>query len=151
MKALLKTDLADKRVLGLSLGLEYDPAYYSTVEELKFLSPEVGYAGKLIASHVRGEYAWEIESASKELVEIARAGKCAFSHTHIKIAASSLASSQTLPHELIDRIFDAPRLYPEIPSAWADVYPWTASATGLFYFFPSWARAYSDVEYYLYT
>ncbi|KAL0233246.1 hypothetical protein GEMRC1_011991 [Eukaryota sp. GEM-RC1] len=93
------------------------------------------------------EFAWQIEESSQELIDTARAGKCRFSHTHIKITASNNAGAATLPYELIERIFEAPRIYPEIPSAHADVYPWIASATGLFYFFPHWAEEYSLEEY----
>ncbi|KAL0205954.1 hypothetical protein P9112_001261 [Eukaryota sp. TZLM1-RC] len=134
MKDLLEEDLKDDRIFGLSLGLEYYPATSSSIEELKELSPIVGQYNKLLTAHVRGEYAWEIEESSNELIDVAAHGKCKFSHTHIKIAAA--VGGAELAHDLLDRIFDAPRSF-DIPSAHADVYPWIASATTIRYFFDS--------------
>ena len=62
--------------LGLSSGLEYDPGFYSTTDELAACAQVAGKYGGLYISHVRDEGNQAIESF-EELITIARRGRSA--------------------------------------------------------------------------
>ncbi len=73
--------------LGLSSGLEYDPGFYSTTDELVACAEVAGRYGGLYISHVRDEGNQAIESF-EELITIARRGKLPAQISHIKLDTS---------------------------------------------------------------
>lgn len=75
--------------LGLSSGLEYDPGYYSTTEELIACAKHAAAQGGLYISHVRNEDNHAIE-AFKELITIAEQAKLPAQISHIKLGSKSV-------------------------------------------------------------
>ena len=73
--------------LGLSSGLEYDPGFYSTTEELTACAQVAGKYGGLYISHVRDEGNEAIKSF-QELITIAEKGHLPAQISHIKLDTS---------------------------------------------------------------
>jgi N-acyl-D-amino-acid deacylase len=73
--------------LGLSSGLEYDPGFYSTTEELTACAEVAGKYGGLYISHVRDEGNEAIKSF-EELITIAEKGHLPAQISHIKLDTS---------------------------------------------------------------
>ena len=73
--------------LGLSSGLEYDPGFYSTTDELIACATVAGKYGGLYISHVRDEGNEAIQSF-QELITIAEKGHLPAQISHIKLDTS---------------------------------------------------------------
>ena len=113
--------------LGLSSGLEYDPGFYATTEELVALAEVAGKYGGLYISHVRDEGDKALESF-EELITIARRGKLPAQISHIKLDTSP---SWGRASNVLQTIEDANRHGLDIS---ADVYPylfWQSTITVL--------------------
>jgi N-acyl-D-amino-acid deacylase len=118
MQAMLKADLAQGS-LGLSTGLEYDPAIYSTHEEVMALARTAASAGGRYISHMRSEDV-QFDAALDELLEIGRVTGIPVQISHLKLA-------------IIDRWGQAPEVLRKLDRARAqgvqvsaDVYPYEA-------------------------
>jgi N-acyl-D-amino-acid deacylase len=85
MKALVERGMRDGAV-GLSSGLEYDPGYYATLDELVALAEVAGRHGGFYSSHVRDEEN-DFVGAWKEAIEVGRRAHVAVEISHIKAAS----------------------------------------------------------------
>ena len=85
MQALVDRAMKDGAV-GLSSGLEYDPGFYATVDELAALASAVAPHGGYYASHVRDEENRAFE-AWREAIEVGRRAGVPAHISHIKLAS----------------------------------------------------------------
>ena len=136
MKELLDESLT-QGAWGLSLGLEYSPGFFADREELAELGKVVKKHDGLVTAHMRNE-GLHIEDAIDELIYI---GKVSGVHVHIS-------------HLKIDNF----RVHGKAPAVWdkiqsarkegvdltADMYPYTASSTGLTVRCPKWSLEGGD-------
>lgn len=83
MKALVDRGMRDG-ALGLSSGLEYDPGFYATTDELVALGSVVARYGGLYSSHVRNENEGAFDSW-REAIEIGRRNNIPVEISHIKL------------------------------------------------------------------
>jgi len=135
MRKLLQSDL-NAGAFGMSMGLEYVPGMYAEKNELEELSKVVGDANGIIMSHMRSEDNSEIESS---LDELAMQGKYAPVHaSHLKVVYG----------EGVDRAKEILNYISEIRNQGidltADIYPYSASFTGIGIVFPDWAKTESE-------
>ena len=84
MKALVERGMRDGAI-GLSSGLEYDPGFYSSTDELLALGSIVAKYGGYYASHVRNENEGAFDSW-REAIEIGRRNGIPVEISHIKLA-----------------------------------------------------------------
>lgn len=83
MRELVAQGMADG-AFGLSSGLEYDPGYYSTTDELAALAEVAARRGGFYASHIRNE-ADETLRALAEAMEIGWRARIPVHISHIKL------------------------------------------------------------------
>lgn len=117
MKNLLEEEL-ENGSLGLSSGLEYEPAFYSNTAELIELAKVAAKYKGIYISHIRSEDVYQDE-AIEEIIDIGREAKLPVQITHIKIAQRSRwGSSLSLLQQL-------QRVRQQGVDISADVYPYT--------------------------
>lgn len=104
--------------LGLSSGLEYDPGFYATTEEVIACAKEAGKAGGIYISHVRNEDNQAFQSF-RELIRIAGEGHLPAQISHIKLGSQSVWGKAADVEKLMA---DARKEGLDIS---ADVYPYT--------------------------
>ncbi len=115
---------------GLSSGLEYDPGYYSTTEELIALAREAGRYGGLYMSHTRDEE----EGFREALAEAVRIGR----EARLPVQVSHLKLGNRRVWGLTDDVFEVFfRAREEGVDVMADAYPYNAWASGLGILVPS--------------
>ncbi|HET7361167.1 MAG TPA: amidohydrolase family protein [Salinimicrobium sp.] len=142
MKLLLKNAFRDG-VFGMSTGLEYNPGFYAESEELRELAKVVGSQNGIIMSHMRNEDDAFLETSIKELME---QGKyCPVHISHIK---SVYGKGKARAKEILQLIDSARAKGMQIT---ADIYPYTASYTGIGILFPHWAKQPNNYEQVLKT
>lgn len=113
--------------LGLSSGLEYDPGYYATTEELVALARVAARHGGIYISHVRDEANKAIE-AYREVVSIGREARLPAQISHIKLGSTEVWGRAD---EVLKIIADARK---EGLDVTADLYPylyWQSTITVL--------------------
>lgn len=128
----------DAGAFGLTTGLEYDPGIRSGIEELVAVARPVAERDGVVMSHTRNEDADQVEASLAELLEQGRRSGARVHVSHMKVvlgndpgqAGRMLAMLEAARAEGID--------------ATAEVYPYTASFTGLSILFPEWARPPHD-------
>lgn len=118
MRALLLDDMR-AGALGLSTGLEYDPAIYSATSELITLARAAAEQGGRYSSHVRSEDV-KLDAAIDEFLEIAAQARIPAHLSHIKLAMSARWGDAS---KLLARL-DAARK--EGLQITADLYPYDA-------------------------
>lgn len=84
MKDLLRAEL-DKGSLGLSTGLEYESAFFSSRDEVLQLAQVAADAGGRYISHIRSEDI-ALDDAIDEIIQIGRVTKMPVQISHLKIA-----------------------------------------------------------------
>ncbi|SOD81882.1 serine hydrolase [Spirosoma fluviale] len=84
MKAILRTELA-KGSLGLSTGLEYESAFFSSRDEVIQLAQVAADSGGRYMSHIRSEDI-SLDDAVDEIIQIGRLTKMPVQISHLKIA-----------------------------------------------------------------
>ena len=125
-------------VFGLTTGLEYSPGEFSQKEELQSLARIVGENKGIIMSHMRNEDDSEVEGSIKELLE---QGKyCPVHISHIKVV---YGKGDERGHEILKIIDEGREKGLEVT---ADIYPYTASYTGIAILFPDWAKLPNNYE-----
>jgi N-acyl-D-amino-acid deacylase len=102
---------------GLSSGLEYDPGYYSTTEELVACARIARKYGGIYISHVRDEANKAFE-AFREVITIAREAQIPAQISHIKLGSTQVWGRAD---EVLKLMGDARRDGLDIS---ADVYPY---------------------------
>jgi N-acyl-D-amino-acid deacylase len=128
----------DAGAFGVSTGLEYDPGTRAGMEELVAVARPVAERGGVVMSHMRSEDQDRVEASLAELLEQGRRSGARVHASHLKIV---LGSDTTQARRLLSALAEARR---DGPGASADVYPYTASFTGLSILFPEWARPPND-------
>lgn len=118
---------------GVSSALAYAPAVFADTAELIALAQTASEYGGMYISHIRDEGDRLVESVD-ELIEIARAANVPAEIYHLKaLGAPNWRKLDTV----IDRIEKARKDGVRIT---ADMYPYTASATGFDVAMPPWVR-----------
>lgn len=117
---------------GLSTGLEYNPGLHATIDELQKLAKVVGDSDRMIMSHMRNEDDDELENSIAELLlqgEDAR--------VHVSHLKSVYGQGEERAEELLSILASAREAGINVT---ADVYPYSASYTGISIVFPVWAK-----------
>jgi N-acyl-D-aspartate/D-glutamate deacylase/CubicO group peptidase (beta-lactamase class C family) len=117
MKKILADDIR-KGSFGLSTGLEYEEAFYSTRDEVIELAKTAAAAGGRYISHIRSEDI-NIETSLEEIIAIGREAKIPVQISHFKIAMRSKWGNA---NKLLARL-EAARA--EGVNITADCYPYT--------------------------
>jgi N-acyl-D-aspartate/D-glutamate deacylase len=117
---------------GLSTGLEYNPGLNAQRAELRALAEVVGQHGRIVMSHLRNEDDDQLEKSIAELLEQGGHAKVHISHLKSVYGRGMERADEILA--ILDR---ARQSGIEIT---ADVYPYTASYTGIGIVFPMWAK-----------
>lgn len=128
-------DLLDRTLpvaFGMSTGLEYNPGLNARPEELTALAEVVGRHGGVIMSHLRNEDDGVLEDSIAELLEQGRLAR-----VHIAHLKSVYGKGAARAEEILSILDDARAAGIEVT---ADVYPYTASYTGIAIVFPVWAK-----------
>jgi N-acyl-D-amino-acid deacylase len=133
MKALVKTAMEDG-AMGITTALIYAPSNYASTEELIELSKVAGEYGGMYIAHIRSE-GNSIEQAIDETIRIAREAKLPAEIYHLKLGGEKNWSKLDTVIAMIDR---ANKSGLKIT---ADMYNYTAGATGLDAAMPPWAQA----------
>jgi N-acyl-D-amino-acid deacylase len=136
MKRLLEQALP--YTFGMSTGLEYSPAIHAEETELIELSKIVGQHNRMIMSHMRNE---DDDQLNQSIEELIRQGE--HTQVHISHLKSVYGKGVNRAEEIIQIIHDAHKKGVKIT---ADVYPYTASYTGIGIVFPKWAKTQTDFE-----
>lgn len=116
---------------GLSMGLEYHPGFYASTEELEALAKIVGSFDGLVTSHIRNEDNDEVEQSLEEMMALAK--YCNVNISHLKVV---FGKGEKRAKEILEKLKDGGEKY----EVTADLYPYTASYTGIGIVFPDWAK-----------
>jgi N-acyl-D-aspartate/D-glutamate deacylase len=130
----------DTGALGLSLGLEYDPGTQARMPELVAAAEPVAARDAVVMSHMRSEDAADIEASVAELLEQGRRAGAHVHAAHLKIV---LGDDTSRAAAVLDQMAAARE---DGRAVTADVYPYTASFTGISILFPAWARPPNDYD-----
>jgi len=125
---------------GLSTGLEYEPGSLAEMDELVAVAEPVGRYNGLVMSHMRSEDDAEIKDAIDELIMQGMQADCPVQVSHIKIVYANDAARAE------DVIAKMERAREEGLQITADLYPYTASYTGIGIVFPDWAKPPHDYD-----
>jgi N-acyl-D-aspartate/D-glutamate deacylase len=134
MKSRLESELK-KGSLGLSTGLEYEEAFYSTKDEVMQLSKITAAQKGRYISHIRSEDV-TMDDALNEIIEIGRATKMPVQISHLKIAKKS---DWGTAKQVITKLEQARK---EGINITADVYPYNFWHSTMRVLFP--ARDYTN-------
>ncbi|MFZ5608026.1 MAG: N-acyl-D-amino-acid deacylase family protein [Pseudomonadota bacterium] len=132
MQALVRAAMEDG-ALGLGSSLIYAPAFYADTDELVALAEAVAPYGGMYISHIRSE-GDRLEEAVEELIAIAARAGVAGEIYHLKAAG---AANWPKLEKVIARIEEARA---EGLAITADMYTYTAGATGLNAAMPPWVQ-----------
>ncbi len=130
MLALLDEALED--TFGMSTGLEYNPGLNAEREELEALARVVGDNDRMIMSHMRNEDDYALEDSIAELLNQGE-----YARVHISHLKSVYGKGVERADEILG-ILDSAR--DEGVEVTAEIYPYTASYTGIGILFPVWAK-----------
>jgi len=128
MKSVLATEL-EKGSLGLSTGLEYESAFYSSKQEVLDLAKVTAQHNGLYTSHIRSEDL-HMDEALEEIIEIGRQTKMPVQVSHIKIANKLNWGTANLILQKLDQARK------EGINISADIYPYTFWNSTLRVLFP---------------
>ena len=125
---------------GMSTGLEYDHGTFADLPELIALAEPVAEAGALVMSHMRSEDDDRIMESVNELLEQGRGSGAAVHASHMKIVFGDEISQAEEVLELMNEARE------DGLQVTGDVYPYTASFTGISIVFPEWALPPNDFD-----
>lgn len=123
---------------GLSTGLEYNPGLNAGTDELRALARVVGRHDRMIMSHMRNEDDDQLEASIAELLEQGEDAR-----VHVSHLKSVYGSGADRAEEIL-AILDAAR--EQGIEVTADMYPYSASYTGIGIVFPVWAKTTEQFE-----
>ncbi len=132
MKALVRQGM-EEGALGLGSSLIYAPAFYAKTDELVALAQVAGSYGGRYISHMRSEGNRLLEAVD-ELMEISRRGKLPAEIYHLKAAGQG---NWPKMDQVIQKVEAARKAGLDIS---ADMYNYTAGATGLDASMPPWVQ-----------
>ncbi|MFM8354345.1 MAG: N-acyl-D-amino-acid deacylase family protein [Gammaproteobacteria bacterium] len=122
---------------GLSLGLEYAPGLHAGELELRALARVVGARDRVIMSHLRSEDDAALPAALDELLRLGLHAR-----VHVAHLKSVFGHGSARAEAILGQLDMARRGGVEVT---ADLYPYTASYTGLDLLFPAWAKTAAEV------
>ena len=122
---------------GISTGLKYIPGAYSTIDEVVALARPAADSGGIYTSHLREEGLGLFEGVA-EAIEIGRRAGIPIVLTHHKAVGQQMWGKSVVTLAMLD---SARRTGVDVM---ADVYPYTATHTGLSILIPGWALADGD-------
>ena len=125
-----------KGSLGLSTGLEYEPAFYSSKEEVMLLAKTAAAQKGRYISHIRSEDV-TLQDAVDEIIRIGRETGMPVQISHLKIALRSQWNTSAALLQQLQRARE------EGVNITADVYPYTFWNSTLKVLFPS--RKYTSL------
>ncbi|MEQ8820120.1 MAG: amidohydrolase family protein [Sumerlaeia bacterium] len=128
----------DAGAWGLTTGLEYQPGTFAAEDELAAVARPVGERGLVVMSHLRTEDDDQLAGAIRELIAQCRAAGARAHVSHIKSVYGKGAERA----EEILAVIEEGRAS-GVPVT-ADIYPYTASYTGLGILFPDFALPPND-------
>ncbi len=123
---------------GITTGLEYTPGMYAKQGELAYLAEITGQNGGIMMSHMRNEDNDAMEASLNELLSLGQ--YCPVHASHLKVV---YGKGEERANE-IQKLFEVARQ--KGIRATADIYPYTASFTGIGIVFPKWAKAPNNYE-----
>jgi len=132
MRALVRTAM-EEGALGVGSSLIYAPAFYAGTDELVALCEEAGRFGGSYISHLRSEGNRLLEAVD-ELIDIARRARVRAEIYHLKAAGEANWPKMA---QVIERVESARAQGLAIT---ADMYNYTAGATGLDAAMPPWVQ-----------
>lgn len=139
LTALIESQL-EAGSFGVSTGIEYIPGQFADRRELARVAEVVSRFDALVSSHIRNEDDDAVKDSIRELITMGSDGGARVNVSHIKIVYSNAVSDA----EEVLAVMDSARTAGvEIT---ADVYPYTASFTGIGILYPSWALPPNDFE-----
>ncbi len=128
MKALVDRAMKDG-ALGLSSGLEYDPGFYATPDEMAALASVVARYGGFYSSHVRDEE-HEAFAAWREAIEVGRRAGVPVEISHIKVAVKPVWGTAAEGLRILE---DARRAGVRVMADW---YPYTYWQSSIYVLIP---------------
>jgi N-acyl-D-amino-acid deacylase len=132
MRALVRQAM-EEGALGVGSSLIYAPAFYAKTDELIAMTKVAGEYGGMYISHMRSE-ANRLLEATDELIRIAREANVPAEIYHLKAAGKDNWNKMD---DLIKKVEDAQKQGLKIT---ADMYLYTAGATGLDASMPPWVQ-----------
>ena len=117
---------------GMTTGLEYNPGLNAKTDELRALARIIGQHDRLIMSHMRNEDDDQLEASIAELLEQGEDAR-----VHISHLKSVYGKGSERAEEILGILADARASGIDIT---ADIYPYSASYTGIGIVFPVWAK-----------
>ena len=133
-----RLDAALEVAFGMSTGLEYNPGLHARRTELETLARTVGRHDRLIMSHMRNEDDDQLEASIAELLNQGE-----FCRVHISHLKSVYGKGAERADEILGILENARQSGIEIT---ADIYPYSASYTGIAILFPVWAKTVEQFE-----
>lgn len=134
-------DLLDETLdytFGMSSGLEYNPGLNADTSELRALARVVGANDRMIMSHMRNEDDHALEDSIAELLEQGDDAR-----VHISHLKSVYGSGTERAAEILGILDDARAKGIDIT---AEIYPYSASYTGIGIVFPVWAKTQQQFD-----
>jgi N-acyl-D-aspartate/D-glutamate deacylase len=125
-------DAALDYTFGLSTGLEYNPGLNASTGELRALAKVVGRHDRMIMSHMRNEDDDQLEASLAELLEQGEDAR-----VHVAHLKSVYGKGVDRADEILGILADARESGIEVT---AEIYPYSASYTGIGIVFPVWAK-----------
>lgn len=126
---------------GLTTGLEYDHGSFAGLQELIAIAEPVAQTNGVVMSHMRNEDEDAIAQSVAELVNQGLASGANVHASHLKIV---YGDDPQQAEDVLSIMRDAREQ--EGLRVTADVYPYTASYTGISIVFPDWALPPNDFE-----
>ena len=123
---------------GLSTGLEYNPGLNAKTSELRALAKVVGENDRMIMSHMRNEDDDQLEASIAELLEQGEDAR-----VHIAHLKSVYGSGTERAGQILAILDEARESGVDIT---AEIYPYSASYTGIGIVFPVWAKTAEQFE-----
>ncbi len=139
MQAMIATAMGEG-AFGISTGLRYIPGTYSTTDEVVALSQVASDSGGIYTSHLREEGLGLLDGVN-EAIAIGRRTRIPIVLTHHKAVGQAMWGKSVVTLAMID---SARRAGVDVM---ADVYPYTATHTGISVLIPSWALADGDTAF----
>jgi len=118
--------------LGLSSGLAYSHERKAGWDEILELAETVKYQGKVYATHLKNE-SHNLIFALEEAIDIAKDSGVSLEISHLKAAGKENWGLMDQALEMIDKARE------ESVDINFDVYPYTLTASVLYFFLPDWA------------
>jgi N-acyl-D-amino-acid deacylase len=139
MKALV-AEAMGQGAFGISTGLRYLPGNFAKIDEVIELSRVAADSGGIYTSHLREEGLGLIEGVA-EAITIGRDARIPIVLTHHKAVGQKMWGQSVRTLAMLD---SARRLGIDVM---ADVYPYTATSTGIGVLIPTWAFDGGDTSF----